>query len=145
MKEYVLGFMFDRANATVVMIHKNKPEWQKGFLNGVGGKIEPNEAPLDAMEREFKEETGVEVTTWNRFATLRGHNQSEPWRMYCYWTTGDTSQCSTQEDEEIEIVPLKDIPNRKVMVNIPWLLGMVESLKEENASYYDVMYVGEEM
>lgn len=145
MKEYVLGFLFDRDASSVVLIHKQKPEWQKGFLNGVGGKIEPSENPLAAMVREFAEETGHIVGAWNKFAVLRGYNNGEPWRMCCFWATGDTSLCSTQEEEEVEIVPLKDIPYRKTMVNIPWLLSMVESLKEENAEYYDVRYVGREL
>ncbi len=63
--------------------------------------------------------------------------------MHCFWTTGDTGQCSTQELEEVEIVALKDIPHKKVMVNIPWLLSMVPASFEENVAYYDVRYVQE--
>jgi 8-oxo-dGTP diphosphatase len=63
MTKYVVGFMFSPEKHIVVLIRKNRPEWQAGKLNGIGGKIEPNEAPIDAMVREFREETGVETTT----------------------------------------------------------------------------------
>ena len=54
---YVLGFAFHPARG-VVLIRKNRPEWQAGKLNGVGGKIERGELPEQAMAREFEEETG---------------------------------------------------------------------------------------
>lgn len=57
--DYVCGFMFSPTLTQVVLIEKKKPSWQKGLLNGVGGKVEPREEPSYAMAREFKEETGV--------------------------------------------------------------------------------------
>lgn len=54
---YVLGFMFDHEEKHVLLIWKNRPKWQAGKLNGIGGKIEAGETPLQAMEREFTEET----------------------------------------------------------------------------------------
>ncbi len=43
MKTMVAGFLFDESRERVVLIKKQKPEWQSGRLNGVGGKIEPGE------------------------------------------------------------------------------------------------------
>ena len=37
-------------------------EWQAGLLNGIGGKIEDGEAPIEALVREFAEETGVQTS-----------------------------------------------------------------------------------
>jgi 8-oxo-dGTP diphosphatase len=59
MKKYVVGFMFSTDLQFVALIRKNRPEWQAGKLNGIGGKIEEDESPRDAMIREFYEETGV--------------------------------------------------------------------------------------
>ena len=64
---YVVGFLFNPDMTEVVLIKKNRPDWQKGLLNGVGGKIESGEDPITAMIREFKEETGVEIYNWNLF------------------------------------------------------------------------------
>lgn len=67
---YVCGFLFYRD--TVVLIRKARPEWQRGRLNGVGGKVEPHEHPDDAMAREFREETGIqEHIVWKRFCELK--------------------------------------------------------------------------
>lgn len=69
MKHYVCGFMKD-ANGYVALVRKNKPAWQDGRLNGIGGGVEIGEFPLAAMVREWKEETGHTHTAWTRFATL---------------------------------------------------------------------------
>ena len=43
----------------VLLVLKNKPAWQKGRLNLVGGKVEPGEAPHEAAVRELEEESGL--------------------------------------------------------------------------------------
>ena len=54
---YVLGFVFSEACDRVLLMWKNRPAWQAGKLNGIGGKIEAGETAQHAMEREFTEET----------------------------------------------------------------------------------------
>lgn len=83
MKSYVLGFMFN-TNMEVCLIQKRKPAWQAGKWNGVGGKIKNNEFALDAMIREFKEETGVQTENkdWRYFGAMVG----DDWE--CYLFTG---------------------------------------------------------
>jgi len=80
-KQIVVGFMFNRHGDAVVLIEKKKPDWQKGLLNGVGGKIEVMESPIDAMVREFKEETGADTLPgmWQPFAKMEG----DDWEVYC--------------------------------------------------------------
>lgn len=68
MTAYVVGFAFDHMNK-VWLIRKNKPEWQAGKLNGIGGRIEMGETSRQAMSREFHEEAGVLVPMerWTMF------------------------------------------------------------------------------
>jgi 8-oxo-dGTP diphosphatase len=58
MTTYCLGFLFAWApyGRRVALVRKARPEWQKGRLNGVGGKVESGESPAEAMVREFAEE-----------------------------------------------------------------------------------------
>lgn len=70
---YVVGFSFDKSREFVILIKKNRPEWQRGRLNGIGGKIEPGgETPEQAMVREWAEETNGESTVkdWEHIALL---------------------------------------------------------------------------
>lgn len=68
--EYCVGFAF--YGSDVVLIRKARPEFQKGLLNGVGGKIEFGESAVQAMVREFFEETKTQTynSQWKYFGYL---------------------------------------------------------------------------
>ncbi len=146
--QYVLGFMFDNLMQNVVLIRKNKPAWQEGKLNGVGGKVEPNEGFLLAMTREFYEETGVFTNSWRQVCEL----SSPDFRMWVYYAKSDEAYLSactqTPEDqyamkEYIYKFPvLPHAPDR--LPNLRWLIPMCQSLESdmEHASYYNVIEQG---
>lgn len=86
-QEYVLGFVFDKDLKRVLLIKKQKPDWQKGKLNGIGGKIELNETPFAAMAREMKEEADLDIPTekWTQYCILNGKD----WIVYCFYSVLD--------------------------------------------------------
>lgn len=121
-QNYVLGFAFNVFYSEVVLIEKLKPEWQKGFLNGVGGKIEVNESSLEAIIREFEEETGVKSNNedWRYVANLNG----EDFSMYVYCSNSiDIRKVKTVEEEIVRVVDLP-INNHNVIYNLNWLIPM---------------------
>jgi 8-oxo-dGTP diphosphatase len=60
--EYVLVLPFSDDRTSLLLVRKEKgPAILKGLWNGVGGKIEPDEAPIHAAVREFSEETGMVI------------------------------------------------------------------------------------
>lgn len=62
-REYTLGFAFSSDFSKVLLIQKNRPIWQEGKLNGIGGKLEEcDQTPIDGMIREFKEETNIDTS-----------------------------------------------------------------------------------
>lgn len=74
--KYCLGFVFNVEKTHVLLIRKNRPEWQAGNLNGIGGKVEPGETYLEAMVRETEEETGLVIEHWTAFANMSGKHFS---------------------------------------------------------------------
>ena len=74
MQQYVCGFLFSVDRSRVLLIRKNRPAWQAGKLNGVGGKVEPGESIQKAMTREFREEAGLTLAEaqWQHVLTLTG-------------------------------------------------------------------------
>ena len=56
----------------MLLICKQRPAFQKGLWNGVGGKIERGETPAEAMRREFAEEVAgfAEQPNWQQFAVM---------------------------------------------------------------------------
>lgn len=71
---YVAGLLFSDTGDRVALVRKNRPAWQAGKLNAIGGKIEPGETPGVAMMREFEEEAGVHIppNLWSPVAVLTG-------------------------------------------------------------------------
>lgn len=63
---YTLCFL--TRDDSVLMLHRRNPP-NRNLWNGVGGKIQPGEAPLAACLREVEEETGY-VLNGARFAGL---------------------------------------------------------------------------
>lgn len=131
---YVLGFIFDLYSSKVLLIRKEKPNWQKGFFNGVGGKIEETDETIYiAMARECKEETGAFThhLDWRKFCTMEGRNCPDgDWNVHCfsYFIPMPDMKYSFFTIEE-EMVVWKDLnvintTDLKLLGNIPWLIGM---------------------
>src|SRR5271166_671287 len=107
-KKYVVGFLFDPTLSKVVLIRKVKPDWQKGLLNGVGGKVGDvlaKETTLDAMHREFKEETGVEGLVWTQYLNLKTPHSD----LTFFRSVGNVHQVITLTEEEVGVFDVHDV------------------------------------
>ncbi len=105
MNDYCLGFLFNIDRDSVLLIEKQKPPWQKGKLNGVGGLIEDGENAEQAMVREFYEETGVKLPNWECNGIL-----SHPEMGGIVWLfrafSDELYKCSSQTIETLHIYTL---------------------------------------
>lgn len=120
--KYVAGLMFSEDRQNVAMVIKNRPAWQSGLFNAIGGKIEEGECPATAMAREFQEETGVTTTPteWEYFTRIEGEwGEVTFFRMF----TNRVFEVQTMEDEVIQIVRTTSIPQNSIM-NIKWLVPL---------------------
>ena len=124
MIRYVLGFMISQNRDEVLLLVKDHPEWQKGKLNGIGGKIAPGENAILAMVREFKEEVGIDtqVSEWNKVCVIKGSD----WECVVY-TTFSAALHNHQklESEEPVVLPIKNVLfNDQAIGNLKWLIPM---------------------
>ena len=123
---YVTGFLFDETLENVLLISKTMPVWQKGRLNGVGGKIEKNELARQAMIREFKEETDLDFTQWKRFGVLSPLHGD----IFLYVGKSTLSFITSfkQTTEELPVVAsvskILEPHNMNTVPNVKWLLPM---------------------
>lgn len=125
MTRYVCGFFFNDRLDSVVLIWKNKPAWQKGKLNGVGGKIEENETIFEAMRREFREESGIDHKEWTSLTMLCG----EDWEVYFFCAKDTDNQfeyAETKEEEEIAKIEVDTLDHYDHIENLRWLVPMAE-------------------
>lgn len=117
------------------MIKKNRPQWQTGLYNAIGGHAEVNETALDTLIREFCEETGVITveSDWSLFAILTG-------KEFClnFFVTNkvDLSLLKTTTDEEIVILDANDLNPSNSIVNISWLIKMAQTIYLDRTNYF---------
>ena len=126
-QEYVCGFLFSADRARVLLIRKNRPAWQAGKLNGLGGKIEPGETPLDAMRREFREEAGAEVSDWHHVLTLSGADDAgsgRGWAGHFFRAFGELSGVRAMTDEPLEVHPTRPLP-ADTIPNLQWMIPLM--------------------
>lgn len=75
MTMYVMGLCFCKAKPEVLLMRKSpecKVERLRGKLNGIGGAAGDDENLLQAMVREFGEETGMHIPArlWDEFCEV---------------------------------------------------------------------------
>lgn len=118
--QYVVGFLFSEDKEKVVLIEKNRPAFQAGKYNGVGGKIEEGETALQAMQREFWEETGVTIDSWKQYSILTGDCIVYVFKAF----SEKYLDVKSITDEKVSIHYSFKIPELNVMPNLKWLVPM---------------------
>ena len=98
-----------RQNGKVLMIHRigrkdGKVDHHLGRWNGLGGKFEADESPLEAARREIQEEAGITVEESQfqilgvlQFPNFKAH-KSEDWLVYVL--TADLSEKVTRKETQ---------------------------------------------
>lgn len=133
MKRYVLGFYLTPAG--VVLIRKQR-RWGGDVWNGIGGKIEDGERPIDAMVREFYEEAGVAtgMGDWAELFALSGlehGDTSKPWAMTVFMAHTDSIDLFAHLPHSIDegFVSVEEyIPPHLLDSTAGWLLPMCRDL-----------------
>lgn len=134
--EYVAGFCFDYSRERLALILKNKPEWQNGCYNAIGGKIEAGEIPIDAMQREFLEETGADIWAWNLFCTYKGPG----YIVYFFKAfSKEIANVRTMETEEVKVFDLTgvELSDCKVIDNLNWLIPLALDINVDKTDVFE--------
>ena len=126
MQRYVVGFLFDRECHVCWLVEKNRPHWQKGKLNGVGGHIESGETPLQAMEREFEEEAGIYVAGWEHFLTLTS-DEAEIFFYRCTVECDEWQEAYAKTDEKLFEIHPANLYDEPCVPNLYWILPLAAS------------------
>lgn len=124
-QEYACGFLLGD-DGRVVLIRKNRPTWQAGRLNGVGGHVEAGESPAEAMVREFAEETGLHVPNWEHYATISWANgRTFFYRSHAAGEVLDAARTLTDEPIEMHsCAAVLAAPEHETVRSLAWLLPL---------------------
>ena len=126
MNRMVCGLLFDEKMENVLLTKKNRPDWQIGKYNGVGGKVEDGETHYNAMVREFNEEAGRVIKDWNIVAVLDNIVFSD--EVYVYYSVGELNY-TQMEDEELYVFNINNLPET-LIPNLKWIIPLCKYSKE---------------
>lgn len=143
MQLYVLGFLFNSERDQVLLIKKEKPLWQVGLLNGIGGKIEPGETASEAMHREAMEEADVDEQ-WKLFCEMEGAT----FHVSCFYGIyAHYGLYNAFKQKECEILQVADTTliqtghsKYKTISNLPWLISMALDVNHGEPRVLHVRY-----
>lgn len=119
MQDYVVGFPILPDRTGLALIWKNRPAWQIGRLNGIGGKVEIAENPRKAMDREATEEAGLAGLDWQPVCILTGGT----FRVFFFAAFDERAhEAQSLTDEPVEFFPVSAlwglplVPNLRVII-----------------------------
>lgn len=123
MKKYTIGALFTPDFEKVLLIEKQRPEWQKGRLNFPGGHIEEGETGSECIAREFNEEANVFIPPqdWMQIGMIENEGEY----FVEFFTTVYKEELhgvvKSLTDEELHWVYCANLPE-KVISNLRWLV-----------------------
>jgi 8-oxo-dGTP diphosphatase len=122
---YVAGFAFTADRREVLLVEKQRPDWQKDLWNGVGGKVNPGERASEAMDREFHEETSISIRqNWELFCVEDGPGyRVHFYRSFC-WLVGVPIRPVNDVGEILDLHYVDRLANLAVIGNLRWLIPL---------------------
>ena len=128
----VLGFMFDNdlhpAFRQVALILKQRPKWQEGLWNGIGGHIKEGETPEQAMQREFNEEAGINTDAWERCIEMSGEFEGKHhWVLYTFRAACPLEglPVKSETDEKVGTWALSSLWGLNTIGNLKWIVPLL--------------------
>jgi len=129
---FVVGFAFSPgpgATKEILLVKKKRPTDQAGLLNGAGGEIEGKETPEQAMNREGKEETALDLE-WEGFCTFGG-TTADGHEFICHALRAldvhNLHEARALTDEEIVILPVPEVFDHPHVEDLKHLVPMALS------------------
>jgi 8-oxo-dGTP diphosphatase len=140
-RQFVCGFMFDALDigARVLLTQKQRPKWQAGKLNGIGGEVNRGESFNQAMMREFREETGNSFDKWTYFCRMRYIDHET---IHFFYGVGALFyECKTQTDEPLINLSVQTLIHHydHCVADVRWLVPMAFGMAQENCRYLEVI------
>lgn len=130
---YSLVFMFSEQDE-VALIVKNRPEHLAGKLNGIGGKAEGDEPPIQTAIREVREEANVALKELELRCCV---TFERPNYVINVWgarlTRSQWASIRTMTDEEVVKVPYTSLFENGLGLKLDW-----HSLIFLQAAYIDL-------
>ena len=115
-----------RSGSRIFATQRGYGEFKDGW-EFPGGKVEPGEAPEEALTREIREELDTEITVGELIDTIEYDYPSFHLSMKCYWATLVSGNLELKEHEAARWL------TREQLYSVDWLpadITLIEEIQE---------------
>lgn len=125
------------------LLLQKKPEglFGEGRWNGVGGKLQPNEAPEDGVAREVSEETGLKILNPIKKGILHfyyGTRYKVSWVAHVFSADSFSGLITPTREGSLHWFKIDEIPYDDMWPDDKhWLPMLLDGKKFEGRFYYD--------
>ena len=120
---------------------KAEGKFGEGKWNGPGGKVEPDETPMEGVIREVREAPGLKVRNPKLKGVLDfyfGENEEPNWITYIFHVTEYEGELKPNEEGKLKWFKYEDIPYDKMWQDDKyWLPGFLEGRSFTGAFWFN--------
>jgi mutator protein MutT len=125
----------------ILLQRKSVGRFGEGKWNGPGGKLDPEESPLQGVIREVKEETGLlilEPELRGEIDFYFGEKTKPDWITFVFLVTQITGEINPSEEGELRWFKIEEIPyNQMWPDDSHWLPPLISRKKVKGTFWYD--------
>jgi len=112
--QVAVGILRD-SNGEYLLGKRTSSQSWSGWWEFPGGKLEKNETPFEALEREIYEELGVKINEYRQWTTRRVFEKNKITTLYFFIITSWFGQIKGKEAQEIRWVNIKTFDSKKIL------------------------------
>ena len=109
MDETVLAYIFKQDKVLMLYRNKKKNDINEGKWMGVGGHIEKGETPDQALKREVKEETNLDVKEYQLLGVIYFSTGEYHEKMYLYKVNEAVGELIECNEGDLSYIDKKDL------------------------------------
>lgn len=125
----------------ILLQYKAPGRFGEGKWNGPGGKLKPNETPIEGVIREIKEETGLTILDPTEMGCIDFYFGEKPepnWVVYIFRVTDFTGELQPNDEGELRWWKIDEIPYDQMWQDdIHWLPLLIDGKKFSGAFWFN--------